>query len=150
MDRSADNLGQIINDIQRDLEELKTTQLRNAEEQWGKCEVVGSGNNYAWKFEDGRLICFQRIAYTDVAVTSSWGSMYYGVLPSPTNYAVAFLQPPTVSAVIEANGYNAWIATRDDPGTETTPPVYQLIRPTSATCSGYLDIVAYGVWSSGE
>ena len=28
MDRSADNLGQIINDIQRELEELKTTQLR--------------------------------------------------------------------------------------------------------------------------
>lgn len=29
MDRSADNLGQIINDIQRDLEELKTTQIRS-------------------------------------------------------------------------------------------------------------------------
>lgn len=28
MDRSTDNLGQIINDIQRELEELKTTQLR--------------------------------------------------------------------------------------------------------------------------
>ena len=28
MDRSADNIGQVINDIQRDLEELKTTQLR--------------------------------------------------------------------------------------------------------------------------
>ena len=28
MDRSADNLGTVINDIQRDLEELKTTQLR--------------------------------------------------------------------------------------------------------------------------
>ena len=28
MDRSADNLGQIINDIERELEELKTTQLR--------------------------------------------------------------------------------------------------------------------------
>lgn len=28
MDRSADNLGKIINDIQRELEELKTTQLR--------------------------------------------------------------------------------------------------------------------------
>ena len=31
MDRSADNLGQIINDIQRELEELKTTQLRARE-----------------------------------------------------------------------------------------------------------------------
>lgn len=31
MDRSADNLGQIINDIQRELEELKTTQLRERE-----------------------------------------------------------------------------------------------------------------------
>lgn len=28
MDRTADNLGTVINDIQRDLEELKTTQLR--------------------------------------------------------------------------------------------------------------------------
>lgn len=31
MDRSAGNLGKIINDIQRELEELKTTQLRERE-----------------------------------------------------------------------------------------------------------------------
>lgn len=121
----------------------------------GDVEIVGTttGDNfsYAWKFLDGRLICFQRYKYTG-NMASTWGSVYAGNLVTPKNYAVPFVALPVVSAtVMHTTGSNAncWLCTCDEAGLASTtkPGGYQLVRPTSASnTNGYIDIVAYGFW----
>ena len=83
MDRSADNLGQIINDIQRDLEELKTTQLRVREELY----PIGS------IYMSATLSTPEQVADIYGGVWEAWGSgkVPVGVDANDTDFATAGL-----------------------------------------------------------
>ena len=83
MDRSADNLGQIINDIQRDLEELKTTQLRVREELY----PIGS------IYMSATLSTPEQVAEIYGGVWEAWGSgkVPVGVDVNDTDFATAGL-----------------------------------------------------------
>lgn len=122
----------------------------------GDVEVVGTttGNfNYAWKFLDGRLICFQRYHYSG-NMNTAWGSCYSSgpSVMTPANYAVPFIAPPAVSATLapqSGSNINCWLTTGMETGlgSTTKPPAYQCVRPSSATgASGDINIVAYGFW----
>lgn len=111
----------------------------------------GSSANYAWKFADGRLVCFQRYSWSGVNINSTWGGCYSAQVMTPANYAVPFIALPILSAMPDhsANGANFWLASNAERGvaTLTHPPAYQIIRPTSSSGSAAsIDIVAYGFW----
>ena len=71
MDRSADNIGQVINDIQRDLEELKTTQLRG--------DNIPEGAITTEKLADEAVTPakINQLAMTAGAVEKSWTTAPY-------------------------------------------------------------------------
>ena len=78
MDRSADNLGQIINDIQRELEELKTTQLRVRETLY----PVGS------IYMSATMSTVEEVQTTFGGTWEAWGSgrVPVGVDPEDTDF----------------------------------------------------------------
>lgn len=111
----------------------------------------GSSANYAWKFADGRLICFQRYSWSGVNINSAWGGCYSAQVMTPVNYVVPFIASPIVAATPDhsANGANFWLSSNVERGVAalTHPPAYQIIRPTSSNGSAAsIDIVAYGFW----
>ena len=119
-------------------------------------EIIGTttGNiNYAIKYADGRLTCYQRYTATSKA-TSSWGNVYSAdSLYTPQNYAVPFINAPIVSATISgigSAGLNVWLSADGGsaPGSTTKPHKYQLTRGTSGSNVGgtTIDIVAEGFW----
>ena len=81
MDRSADNLGQIINDIQRELEELKTTQLRVRETLY----PVGS------IYMSATMSTVDEVQATFGGTWEAWGSgkVPVGVDPEDTDFDTA-------------------------------------------------------------
>lgn len=119
--------------------------------------VVGTttGNyNYAWKFPDGRLICFQKYHYSSQNMSSAWGVCYSsgsGVM-TPVAYAVPFIAVPAVTATLSpesGDNINCWLSTGVESGvsSKTKPAAYQCVRPTSASgAAGNIIIVAYGFW----
>lgn len=118
----------------------------------GEAEVVGTTTgdyNYAWKFADGRLICFQKYTVNGVS-TVTWGSCYMHIrgVSSNSNYAVAFISNPIVSYSFESKGstYNtSWVVNTGGPST-TKPQEMYLVRPSSGNIDGYIYVVAYGFW----
>lgn len=77
MDRSADNIGQIINQIQRDLEELKTTQLRNEDIPAGAITTpkLADGAVTTAKIADG-AVDSDKIGSASVALTNMLTSSF--------------------------------------------------------------------------
>lgn len=118
-------------------------------------EVVGSATsgtsaNYAWKFADGRLICFQTY---DVSgnCTNAWGNAYSGVQMTPKNYVVEFAHTPVVVAQLNCSNAsgNCWLAQANEAGAASTqhPCGYQLVRPNSmSNLRTQISVVAYGFW----
>ena len=118
-------------------------------------EVVGSATsgtsaNYAWKFADGRLICFQTYNVTGDC-TNAWGNCYSGVQMTPKNYAVTFTHTPVVVAQLNCSNTsgNCWLAQANEKGASSTqhPCGYQLVRPNSMSgLTTQISVVAYGFW----
>jgi len=113
-------------------------------------EVVGTttGNfNYALKYADGRLVCFQRYTITN-ASTTAWGNCYRATFNPSSNYAVSFTANPTIVYTFVSQSVNAntgWAVNTGGPSA-TGPQQAYIVRPNSGNVSGTLDIVAYGFW----
>lgn len=118
-------------------------------------EVVGSATsgtsaNYAWKYADGRLICFQTYQVSGNC-TNAWGNCYAGVQMTPKNYAVKFTHTPVVVAQLNCSSAsgNCWLAQANEKGASSKehPCGYQLVRPNSMSgLTTQISIVAYGFW----
>ena len=116
-------------------------------------EVVGTTTgdyNYAWKYADGRLICFQQYSWSGKNCVS-YGQLYSASVKTPKNYAVQFTALPavTVNLINSTGQWNGWICSAFESGTPTVskPAGYQFIRPTGGTnTNGTLCLVAYGYW----
>ena len=103
--------------------------------------------NYALKFADGRLICFQRITITDAA-SVAWGNCYRATVNPSSNYAVSFIaQPITVEHFTSksVNDNTSWAVNVGGPSMIKPQQIY-LVRPSSGNINGTLNIVAYGYW----
>ncbi len=113
-------------------------------------ELVGSKTgdfNYALKFADGRLICFQRVTFTN-ASTSSWGNCYRATYNPTSDYTVAFTAQPVLTAFFTSRSVNdntGWVVNVGGPSLTRPQQVY-IVRPSSGAVSGTLDMVAYGFW----
>ena len=108
----------------------------------------GSNSNGSWiKYADGTMIVNQSISYSNLSCNSPWGALYStGGLTIP-NFPVSFIELPTVTYSWSVNEYNCWISTHDgQKKTVNNACGVQLVRPTTGTISGTLDIIAIGRW----
>lgn len=113
--------------------------------------VSGSNENgYYIKYDDGTLICWNRITYSEsVAVTTSSGALYRSnaITPFP-NYPYTFIEAPAVSFeyLSDTGNHFLWIV-KANSATATAPRGIYLFCPTSATCSDVvLSYIAIGRW----
>ena len=113
-------------------------------------EVVGTTTgdyNFAWKFADGRLICFQRASFTN-ASTVAWGSDYRATYNPTTDFAVPFIANPALCLSFDSLNVNTntcWAVNVGGSST-TRPQQIYLVRPSGGAITGTLNIVAYGFW----
>lgn len=116
-------------------------------------EVVGTTTNdfnYALKFADGRLACFQKITITNKQVAQAWGSDYMGIIAESAfaDFAVAFSAVPALNisfVAVDENQNTAWAINTGGVST-TKPGQCYLVRPNGATVNGSIHIIAYGFW----
>ena len=113
-------------------------------------EVVGTTTgdyNFAWKFADGRLICFQRVSFTN-ASTVAWGSCYRTTYNPTADFAVPFTANPALNLSFDSLNVNANTSWPVNVGGSSTtrPQQIYLVRPSSGAITGTLNIVAYGFW----
>lgn len=113
-------------------------------------EIVGTTTgdyNFAWKFSDGRLICFQRTSFTN-ASTVAWGSDYRATYNPTTDFAVPFTANPALCLSFDSLNVNTntcWPVNVGGSST-TRPQQIYLVRPSGGAITGTLNIVAYGFW----
>ena len=102
----------------------------------------GSNDFWTWrKWSSGIAELWAVSGVDQIAITSEWGSMYYGTwMDLPSNvaarqYPFAFIATPSVSATYSGGDKDAWLISTfkasDDPLTRA--PAYALARPTTAT-----------------
>lgn len=102
------------------------------------------------KYDDGTLICWNRITYSEsVAVTTSSGALYRSsaITPFP-NYPYTFIEAPAVSFeyLSDTGNHFLWIV-KANSATATAPRGIYLFCPTSNTCSDVvLSYIAIGRW----
>lgn len=106
--------------------------------------VVEQSSNAFWtwrKWNSGIAELWAVSGIDQIAITSAWGSMYYGTWMNLASnvearkYPFAFVAAPSVSASYSGGSSDAWLISvfkaSDDP--LSSAPAYALARPTSAT-----------------
>lgn len=110
----------------------------------GTSYVVEQGANSFWtwrKWSDGTAEMWAVSGVDQIAITSAWGSMYYGTWMDLANnvqarkYPFAFVATPSVSATYSGGDKDAWLIStfKASDNLLTSAPAYALARPTTAT-----------------
>lgn len=110
----------------------------------GEDYVIEQGSNDFWtwrKWASGIAELWAVSGVDQIAITSAWGSMYYGTwmgLPSNVTarqYPFAFIATPSVSASYSGGDKDAWLISTFGASDDllTRAPAYALARPTTAT-----------------
>lgn len=106
--------------------------------------VIEQGANSFWtwrKWASGIAELWAVSGIDQIAITSTWGGLYYGTWMNLASnvearkYPFAFVAAPSVSASYSGGSSDAWLISvfkaSDDP--LTSAPAYALARPNSAT-----------------
>lgn len=102
----------------------------------------GSNDFWTWrKWSSGIAELWAVSGVDQIAITSEWGSMYYGTwMDLPSNvaarqYPFAFIATPSVSATYSGGDKDAWLISTFSASDNllTGAPAYALARPTTAT-----------------
>lgn len=110
----------------------------------GTSYVVEQGANNFWtwrKWSDGTAELWAVSGIDQIAITSAWGSLYYGTWMdlaqnvSARKYPFAFVAAPSVTASYSGGDKDAWLisAFKASDDLLTIAPSYALARPNSAT-----------------
>lgn len=112
----------------------------------------GTNANGSWvKYYDGTMICMQTLTLENVSVSTTWGNLY--VYTDPSDNWHEFPQKFTeldhfsldIGNMIEYNGF--WLGDYGRKKIELDRwQGFCLVRPTSATVSAELNVLAIGKW----
>lgn len=107
----------------------------------------GTQSSGVWRYRENADItreAWGQYAVSNAACDVALGSMYRTAVITLPDYPVAFSSVPNVqiSWTNAGNGALVWNTTE---GTATAPPTIYLIRPTSGTISGTVNIYAHGL-----
>lgn len=112
------------------------------------CSFFGAAEESGiWRYRKNADITMEawgQYAVTDLACDVALGSMYRSAVITLPDYPVAFTSVPTVQMSWTNAGYGAmiWMTSA---GSATTPPTIYLVRPTSGTISGTINVYAHGL-----
>lgn len=104
-----------------------------------------SGTWFYRKWYSGRLELYGYQTVSDVVCDTALGNMYRTAVITPSSFPFEVYSPKTV-ATYESDGYGAflWFTTLT---TETKPPNYYLVRPTSSSgITGKVNFHIQGSW----
>ena len=113
--------------------------------------VVEAGTELGFdyrKWNNGISECWCRKQYTNIAVTSQWGSVYsssgFGNLSFPSGL---FISTPTVLKTLDSCTNSCWLAASSGGATNLQTGAVELYRPSSYTiASVYITYYAAGRW----
>lgn len=124
-----------------------TSSLVNAiNEIFAKPTITSSENQNVIQYDNGLMINVMKVPYSSVSVSTAWGGVYASSDRVPNDYAVPFTQVFSVNASAGITSGNHWFMFVNGTGTITKPPYFQLLRGSSGTVSGVLNIVTIGKW----
>ena len=103
-----------------------------------------ANGNYI-KYQDGTLICYKSVSNA-VAITTAWGSLYEGTLDLGS-WPATFISAPEVSITNRGTPGAMVESFKTVPTTTSAGEVY-LVRPTSATLTFTLSVIAIGRWKA--
>lgn len=117
--------------------------------------LVVSGNDMRWyiKYSNGIMKAGGRIYKTNVAITSSWGSLYESVAIPLGNFLSSFSSTPSIVYGLENPSGGCFIeyyygSGGSTPVTETSAGLVHLVRPNSSTITScYITYEATGKWN---
>lgn len=144
---AVSNLGtEVVNSVTGD-ETTKSPSVRAIKNYVDSIIESGSNTNGNWvKYSDGTMICYKTASAQNVAITSSWDSLYEGSF-SLGNWPQTFTDVPHIQVSnAGATGFIIESFVGGDLPTASSAGSLIVVRPTSATtnCSVYL--TAIGKW----
>lgn len=114
----------------------------------GEMLTATYGSSGIWNYKqwsNGDVELWGSYSVSDLACTTALGQMYRTAVFNPTSFPFTVYNP-NLTASYESDGYGAmlWATTTT---TQSKPPSYYLVRPTSATISsGKINFHVYGKW----
>lgn len=111
------------------------------------CAFMGSTQTSGvWRYRenaDTTREAWGKYIVSDIACDVALGGMYRTAVITLPDYPVAFSSAPTVQISWTNAGYGAFVWPTSQ-GTATAPPTIYLVRPTTGTLSGTINIYANG------
>ena len=103
----------------------------------------GNSNGWYWRKWAGGAVEMWKRLNVSIAVTSSWGNVYYGAVPRQT-YPLTLNSSPWEIVSVTGSGGWAWIGCGDSTPSATQSGTYYLFRPTSTTATFNIDFYVRG------
>lgn len=146
--KNGNSLQQEINNINTNIGNLNDLQTTDKTNLVGAINsVVESGNvgtkKYI-KYADGTMICSNTVNYSNISITTTWGSFFEsGILSLGGNYPVAFVDEPDL---IVTSHYPNFVEKYGN-ASSTDPGTFYATKPRSATGENVkVSYIAIGRW----
>lgn len=113
--------------------------------------VIGGdsgGDNFYIKYSNGILICVKRVYFSNLSVSTTWGSLYeHGENINLGNWPYAFAYAPATSIIVQSQS-GLLVEGHQNFSTSSAGTVW-ISRPTTSTgVSGYISVIAIGKWET--
>lgn len=106
------------------------------------------GDNFYIKYSNGILICVKRVSFSNLSVSSTWGSLYeHGESINLGNWPYAFAYTPATSITVQSQS-GLLVEGHQSVSTSSAGTVW-ISRPTTSTgVSGCISVIAIGKWKT--
>lgn len=106
------------------------------------------GDNFYIKYSNGILICCKRVSFSNLSVSSTWGSLYeHGESINLGNWPYAFAYAPVTSITVQSQS-GLLVEGHQNVSTSSAGTVW-ISRPTTSTgVSGYISVIGIGKWKT--
>lgn len=109
-------------------------------------EYGSNANGSYQKFANGTLICWKYVTLNNVAMTTSWGSIYESAAVSLGNWPETFIDIPTISLIQDFTGSGAGMVEAVKETSTTFVGNAYFWRATSSTFTLKYRIIGIGRW----
>jgi len=108
-------------------------------------EYALNGAGSYLRFPDGTQICWLRVTFTSIAITTAYGSLFQGGADVNRNFPAAFAAIPSTEISVTGNG-NKLIMARQNPTTTTAWGAWAPVAAVSGTVNVEAEFIAIGRW----
>ena len=106
------------------------------------------GDNFYIKYSNGILICVKRVSFSNLSVSSAWGSLYeHGESINLGNWPYAFAYIPVTSITVQSQS-GLFVEGHQNVSTSSAGTVWISRPATSTGVSGYISVIGIGKWKT--